>query len=216
MCNALPRLLFGLALLAQAATAAAQAPPPTFGERFGDGQPSDIQPAPPAIARQPIPPSTEARALGDVMRNPAALPAPVAATRERIMAAARTGDPDAVLDVAREGRVATTFDEAGTDDVAGMWRAQYPESGGLEVLAILLDVLDAGFVRVEAGTPNEMWVWPYFAQAPLDSLGAAERVELHRLVTAADLQLMRQVGDWTFFRLGIAPDGAWHYFFARE
>lgn len=194
----------------------AQDPQPDFNDRFGTDQPVELSPSTPPASRDAIPPSTEAKTLADVTRDPAMLPPPVADMRRRLIEAARTGDLSAVQRLVTENRVIVKVDEQTIESVVLLWRSQYPDTEGLEVLSILISTLETGFVRVDAGTPNEMYVWPYFAHVPLQSLGPPELVELLRLVTAYDHQQMLDAGTWTFFRLGIAPDGTWHYFLAGE
>ena len=78
------------------------------------------------------------------------------------------------------------------------------------------NVLSAGFVHLEAGTPNEIYVWPYFFGIPLDRLDARQRVELFKIVTAGDLEDMKQFGAYIFYRVGITPEGRWAFFVAGE
>lgn len=189
---------------------------PDFNERFGTVPPVELSPAEPPPSRDAIPPSTEAKALTDVQRDAAVLPPPVADMRRRLLDAARTGDLAAVQRLITENPVRVKIDEQAVESAVLLWRSQYPDSDGLEALSILIDTLETGFVRVDVGTPNEMYVWPYFAQVPLSTLGPPEIVELLRLVTAYDHQQMLDSGSWTFFRLGISPNGTWHYFVAGE
>jgi hypothetical protein len=71
-------------------------------------------------------------------------------------------------------------------DPVAFWKANYPDSDGVEVLSILTMILEAGFVRVDEGTPQEMYVWPYFVRMSLGALTPQQKVELFRLVTGAD------------------------------
>ena len=61
-----------------------------------------------------------------------------------------------------------------------------------------------------------MYVWPYFAQTPLKDLSRGQKVELFRIVTGSDYKEMAAFGAYSFYRVGIAPDGVWHYFVAGE
>ena len=47
---------------------------------------------------------------------------------------------------------------------------------------------------------------------PLASLTPPEKVELLRIVTAGDLADMQEYGNYSFYRLGISPDGQWKFF----
>jgi hypothetical protein len=197
-----------------------QQPPaegPRFGERFGPPEPpGELTPPQPPVSGEPLPLSTQRLASSDIERDVARLPAPVRTTRDRLIAAARSGDLAAVARLVADNPVRVQLDADPVDDPAALWRQQYPDSQGREVLGLLLNLLDQPFVRVEAGTPNEMFVWPAYAQLPLDRLAPGDLVEVYRLVTGYDLQQMREGAAWTFFRLGIAPDGALHYFVAGE
>jgi hypothetical protein len=87
---------------------------------------------------------------------------------------------------------------------------------GQEILAILEEVLGAGFVHVDAGTPQELYVWPYFFGLPLDKLDARQKVELFKIVTASDVEDMKQFGAYIFYRVGITPSGQWTFFVAGD
>jgi hypothetical protein len=90
------------------------------------------------------------------------------------------------------------------------------DAEGQEILAIMEEVLNAGYVHVDAGTPQELYVWPYFFAVPLDKLDARQRVELFKIVTAGDYDSMKQFGAYIFYRVGIAPDGQWAFFVAGD
>jgi hypothetical protein len=57
-----------------------------------------------------------------------------------------------------------------------------------------------------------MYVWPYFAFTPLKTITPEQKVALFRIVTGADFKEMNEFGAYIFYRLGIAPDGTWHFF----
>jgi len=191
-------------------------------------------PAPPPVAApKPLPPvrlppiSSATKPYGrsglrpgqqvsSVLTDLAALPPPVARMRARIIEAARTGDLDKLRTVMQTNETMPIFSFANERDPIAYWRANYPESGGLEVLAILLEILDMGFVRVDAGTPQDMYVWPYFAYVPLKELTPVQKVELFKVVTGSDYRAMQDFGGYIFYRLGIAPDGTWHFFVSGD
>jgi hypothetical protein len=154
--------------------------------------------------------------ISDVLTDLSALPAPVARMRARIIEAARTGDLDKLVTVMQTNETMPIFSFANERDPAAYWRANYPESGGLEVLSILLEILDMGFMHVDAGTPQDMYVWPYFAYVSIKDLTPAQKVELFKVVTGSDYRAMQDFGAYVFYRLGIAPDGTWHFFVSGE
>ena len=154
--------------------------------------------------------------LPEVITNPAHLPPAVARTRERILAAARSGELAKLFAVMKEAPSLPVFSFAEDSDPIGFWRANYPDSDGVEALSILVNVLEAAFVHVDVGTPQEIYLWPYFARTPLKALTPAQRTELFRIITGADYKDMVEFGAYSFYRLGIAPDGTWQFFVAGD
>lgn len=167
--------------------------------------------APPAA--QPVKPNG---AMPEILRDLAVLPEPVRKKREEILAAARTGDLDKLVAVMKSGKQMPVFSFGGDEDPVAAWKAAFPDSDGIEVLSTLIEILEAPFVHVEKGSPQEAYVWPYFHSTPLDKLSPPQRVELFRLVTAYDWKQMQTFGAYNFFRLGIAPDGTWQFFVAGD
>jgi hypothetical protein len=145
-----------------------------------------------------------ASAVPEIITDLSRLPAPVARTRERLLAAARSGDLHQLA--------ALIFSFTDDRDPVAFWKANYPDSDGIEVLSILTMILEAGYVRVDEGTPQEMYVWPYFVRMSLSALTPQQKVELFRIVTGADYKDMMKLGVYAFYRVGIGPDGTWHFF----
>jgi hypothetical protein len=144
------------------------------------------------------------------------LPAPVARTREKILAAARSGDLNQLVAVMQTGVTMPIFSLNDDKDPIPYWKANYPDSDGVEVLSIVIEVLEAGYVHVEKGTAQDMYVWPYFASMPLKALTPAQKVELFKIITGSDYKDMLDFGAYNFYRLGIAPDGTWQFFVAGD
>jgi hypothetical protein len=161
-------------------------------------------------------PSATPSAFPEIIRDLSKLPAPAARTRERILEAARSGNLDRLLIVMQSNETLPVFSFGNERDPIAFWKALYPASEGLEILAILIQVLETGFVHIHKGTPQEMYVWPYFAQVPLKGLTAEQKVELFRIVTGSDYKKMKEFGAYIFYRVGIAPDGIWHFFVAGD
>jgi hypothetical protein len=158
----------------------------------------------------PLPPLAVPEIITDLSR----LPAPVARTRERILTAARSGDLKQLAALVNEAM--TVFSFTDTKDPLAFWKESYPDSDGVEVLSILTMILELGFVRVDEGTRQEMYVWPYFVRMSLTALTPQQKVELFRIVTGADYKDMLGFGVYSFYRLGIGPDGSWHFFVAGD
>ena len=177
-------------------------------------------PAPPSAVKFKADPhiaaDTAHAATADISNDLSQLPPAVARTRERILAAARSGDLQKLVAVMQTSETVPVFSFTEDKDAIAFWKANYPDSEGIEVLSILTTILETGFVRVDHGTPEEIYLWPYFARMPLDALTPEQKVELFRIVTGGDYKDMVDFGAYSFFRLGIAPDGGWQYFVSGD
>jgi hypothetical protein len=152
----------------------------------------------------------------EIVTDVSRLPPLVARTRERILEAARSGDLRKVLLVMQSNETLPAFSLNDEKDPIAYWKTSYPDSDGIEVLAILSEILETGFVHVDRGTPQEMFMWPYFARMPLATLTPQQKVELFRIVTGSDYKDMIDAGAYIFYRLGIGPDGTWHFFMTGD
>jgi hypothetical protein len=155
-------------------------------------------------------------AAPEIVSDLSRLPAPVARKRDQILAAARTGDLETLAALMQAGASMPIFSFGDAKDPVAFWKASYPDSDGIEVLSILVAILETGFVRLDADTPQELYVWPYFVGVPLKTLTPPQKVELFRILTGADYKDMSDFGAYAFYRLGIAPDGTWHFFVAGD
>jgi hypothetical protein len=171
--------------------------------------------AEPSSEANESPPAPRAAAGPDIITDFARLPGAVARTRERILKAARSGDPQK-LSALMQASGMPVFSHTQKQDPAAVWKESFPDSEGVEILSILISILETGLVRLDADTPQETYLWPYFARLPLKTLTPAQKVDLFRIVTGADYKDMLEVGRYAFYRVGIGPDGSWRYFVAGD
>lgn len=153
-------------------------------------------------------------APAEIVRDLSRLPEPARKKREEILSAARSGELTKAAALVKADQTAISF--GGETEAAEFWKKTFPDSDGAEVLATLIEVLEMPFVHLDKGTPQEMFVWPYFHAMQLDKLTPEQRVELFRLVTAYDFREMQKFGSYNFFRAGISPDGRWQFFVAGD
>src|SRR5262245_5269799 len=199
----LARLGFAVLLLPLLSDASAQTPvrtetfrpPQSFGKFKADGR--------------LIPPGAQGK-TPEIIADLSLLPPAVARTRDRILAMARSGNLQGVAAIVQTD--GATFSWSDERDPAAFWRANYPDSEGLEALSILTTILEAPFVHVDRGTQQEVYLWPYFARMPLNALSREQKVALFKIVTGGDYKDMLAFGTYTFFRIGISPDGTWQFF----
>jgi hypothetical protein len=140
-----------------------------------------------------------------------ALPDPVKRMLEQIAAAAQSGDIETMRPVFESNELKPMVATAYVDDPIAYWKKHSADGTGRDVLAAMLNVMSAGYVRVgKAG--DEMYVWPYFAETGLGRLTPSQDVELYRIVAPSLAISMKKDGKYSYYRLGISPAGVWHYF----
>jgi hypothetical protein len=151
-----------------------------------------------------------------ILRKDAEMPEPVRKTWAALRDAARRGDIEALgpLIEAQPSPPTFAFDEI--DQPILYLKSLSGDPEGREILAILLEVLESGFVLADPDTPEAMYLWPYFSRYPLEELTPEQMVEMFTLLTAGDYQDMLSYGAYIFFRVGISPDGTWHFFVAGD
>ena len=199
----LARLGFAVLLLPLLSDASAQTPvrtetfrpPQSFGKFKADGH--------------LIPPGAQSH-TPEIIADLSLLPPAVERTRDRILAIARSGNLQGIAAILQTD--GATFSWSDERDPAAFWRTNYPDSEGLEALSILTTILEAPFVHVDRGTQQEVYLWPYFARVPLETLSREQKVSLFKIVTGGDYKDMLAFGTYTFFRVGISPDGTWQFF----
>jgi len=145
------------------------------------------------------------------------LPPPVKRLRDQIIAAASTGDPEKLRPIIEgNGDEPPQLSLNDIGDPIDYLKSLSGDKEGREILAILIQVLEAGYVHVDVGTPDEMYVWPYFARYPVDKLTPPQIVELFKIVYAGDYEDMKTYGQYLSYRIGIAPNGVWKYFLTGD
>ncbi len=154
--------------------------------------------------------------IPEVLYDPAQLPPPVRRLREQIIEAAASGDPEKLRAIFEANGEPPALSFAESDDPVEAIKALSGDPEGREILAILIEVLEAGYVHVDAGTPNEMYIWPYFARYPVEALTPPQLVELFKLVFSGDYEDMKSYGAYISYRVGLGPDGTWRFFLVGD
>lgn len=144
------------------------------------------------------------------------LPPAVKALRDELIAAARSGDIEKLRAIIKRMKQRPDFGADANEDPIDFLKQQSGDGQGFEQLAILLEILESGFVHVDTGTPEEAYVWPYFARYPILSLSKPQMIELFKIITGGEWQDAKDFGAYTFYRTAIGPDGAWLYFLAGD
>jgi len=145
------------------------------------------------------------------------LPEPVRRMRNLLIEACKSGDIEKLRPLVGTGTRGPQLSLSETpDDQIAFLKAASGDGEGREILAIMEEVLEAGYVHLDAGTPEEIYVWPYFFGLALDRLDPRQRVELYKIITAGDYDEMVTFNTYIFYRLGITPAGEWAFFVTGE
>ncbi|MTI18714.1 hypothetical protein E1162_15825 [Rhodobacteraceae bacterium RKSG542] len=154
--------------------------------------------------------------MPQVLYSAETLPAPVVAMREKLNNAAKEGNIEAFRAIFDAQQVKPILSYDRVEDPIAFLKDTSGDGEGLELLAIMQDILETGYVHINEGKEDEAYVWPYFAQYPLDSLDNKQLVEMYRVVTSIDYFEMRDYGAWTFYKVAISPKGDLLYFVAGD
>ena len=161
--------------------------------------------------------SLNANAALEIQHDLSILPAAVRETHTKILAAAASGDIENLRPFIKLTDNATNLSLGGFEgDPIEFLKATSGDPKGQELLAILTEILEAGFVRMDADTEEELFVWPYFFAVSLDKLTPPQRVGLFRILTFGDLEESLSFGGYIFYRTAIRPDGTWSFFLTGD
>ncbi len=161
----------------------------------------------------------------EISRDVETLPPNVRRMRGLILEAVRTGDAAALRKPIEWNEVPPSFGRdapraakgpAMADALIAFFRSRSGDGEGRETMGQIVNMLAVGHARIRAGTPQEMYVWPYFAMLDPRLLTPDQQVDVHRVMGAAQLAEWREKGRYPFWRIGIGPDGTWHYFLGAE
>lgn len=181
------------------------------------GEPDKTGPTTPANPPAPADQTDTDEPIPEIQYDLSKLPPEVVRMRSLILEACKTGDPEKLRPLLGLGDDMTqlSLGEIEGDPIAFI-KGLSGDPDGLEILAIMEEVLNAGYVHLDAGTDEELYVWPYFFAIPLEKLTAAQKVELFKIITAGDFEEMKNFGSYIFYRFGITPQGKWAFFVAGE
>ena len=137
--------------------------------------------------------------------------------RVLLIEAARSGEIEKLRPLLGTGEDMTQLSMVGIDgDPIEYLKGLAGDEDGQEILAILEEVLSAGYVHLDVGTPKSSMSGPISSPFPIDKLTGPQRVELFKIVTAGDYEEMKTYGSYIFYRVGITPEGRLAFFVAGE
>jgi hypothetical protein len=155
----------------------------------------------------------------DAVAGNAALPFPVAETRDLLLSAVRSGRIEDLRPAIDDNTIPPDLGLGSNSDVIAALKSASADGEGREALAALAEILDLPPATLPLGKDlenNLIYVWPYLAETPLDQLTPQQQVDLYRLVPAAKATEMREKKRWLWWRLVVGADGSWHAFKKAE
>lgn len=162
-------------------------------------------------------PEQEVESAPEILFDLEKLPFPTRKMRQLIYDAAKSGDIEKLRPYIGYGDDVTMLSLGGYDaDPIDFLKSISGDPLGQELLAIISEILEAGFVLMDEGTERETYVWPYFYAHSLEDLTPEQKVQLYRIITFGDYQDMEAFGSYIFYRLGITPEGRWRFFVAGD
>lgn len=144
------------------------------------------------------------------------LPDAVRNLRNRLLEVAHSGDVEQLRPILDGFQEAPILSLEGENDPIEHLKAASGDGQGIEMLAILLEILESGYVHRDKGDNGEIYIWPYFVDIPPDKLTPRQLVELFRIITAGDFADMQAYGTYVFYRIGITPNGEMKFFIAGD
>jgi hypothetical protein len=156
----------------------------------------------------PAPAMSEVQLGHDISK----LPPQVQRMRQAILQAAVTGDIEALRVPIEMNEIHPVFAKSHVPDPIAYLKSVSADGNGREILAILFNILTAGYAIANPGTKDEMIVWPYHAVIPLNALTPSQEMEIYRFLPPARVKEMIAQGKYRFYSAGIGRDGVWHYF----
>jgi hypothetical protein len=168
-----------------------------------------------AKSKSGSPKKQQAAAAPEIRYGSEGLPAQVLEMREAILAAVKSGRIEELRHAYELNELKPDLGVQPMPDPVAHWKQISGDGEGREILAALAEVLDTGYVVLPLGRDlenNGIYVWPYFAEVPLETLSSAQQVELLRLVPPATAKEMTAARKYAYWRLTIGADGTWHSF----
>ncbi|MET3926399.1 hypothetical protein [Devosia sp. 2618] len=146
-----------------------------------------------------------------------ALPEAVRAMRQQLIDATKSGDIESLQAIIDAQDTPPTVSFGLPDDPVAYLKEQSADPEGRQILAVLRNVLEAPYAKIDASSETPSYVWPYLAVVPdISNLTPAQTVDAYRLVSDEDLKGMTEFGGWFAWRVFIGTDGEWQMFVSGD
>ena len=181
-----------------------------------DGEDDEEQEAEEPVSEPETDTAEEPRKPAKIFYDTKDLPDAVKKTRDRLLEAAKAGNVNELRTIFKDFAEPPIVSLDGEGDPVDHIVENSGDGKGLETLAILLEVLETGFVHRDEGEEGEIYIWPYFVDVPPEDLKSNQLIELFQIITAGDYEDMLSYGAYIFYRAGITPNGDLKFFVAGD
>ena len=144
------------------------------------------------------------------------LPQAVQDKRAALIEATKSGDIAALKPIMEAQTAPPRVSFGDPDDAIGYLKTESADGGGLEILAILRDLLEAPYAKIGATSAEPSYVWPYLAMADVTALTPAQMVDAYRIMPADQAKDLAGMGAWYYWRVFIDENGEWSAFVAGD
>jgi hypothetical protein len=144
------------------------------------------------------------------------LPEAVQARVAELKAIAASGDVEALRPILEGDHTTVSF--GGPDDATAYLKDASADKQGVELLALMADLLEAPFAAMDGGDGDPVYVWPHLAayDQGFADLSAADRVVAYQIMGYEAFEEMKPLDAWYYWRLYIEPHGNLSAFVAGD
>ena len=165
----------------------------------------------PAIAEELVIPEGGYVVSSDVSQ----LPEAVQRKRAALLEIAAGGDIAALGPIMDADQTVVSFGDP--EDRIAYLREQSADGEGVQMLALLAELLEAPYAAYDGGDGSAVYIWPYFGgMLGLADLTAAQKVDAYKLVTPEQLDEMVMLEAWYWWRVSMGPEGNLQAFVAGD
>ena len=156
----------------------------------------------------------------EISRDVETLPPTVRRMRGLILEAMRTGDIQKLKTPIQTNEMPPSFGKnianssrqpAMADELMKVFTERSGDGAGRETMGQIINLLAVGHARINMGTAQDMFVWPYFSVLDPKLLSPEQQVDAYRVMSAYAMREWREKGRYPGWRIGIGPEGTWHY-----
>lgn len=161
-------------------------------------------------------PETTGWATPEISDDISALPEPVQAKRQALMDAARSGDFDALKPIIDAQDKPPNVSFGDPDDALAYLKGASQDEDGRQILGLLLDLFDQPYAFYPDSGGVTYYIWPYLAEIDPNTLTPAQQVDAYRLLNREQIEELKEMGAWYYWRTLISESGDWSAFVAGD